>query len=162
MANSSEPQDPAKLRREALRYEALLGAEGTIVWVIDAQLRPTGDNPAWERYTGQTGDAYLEHGWLDALHPDDRAQVGRAAATAVASGEPLSLELRIRRHDGEFRRHLIRAVPVRYPQHPAQLPGHRLVTLLQFMHVFLKDFEEGLYPSYRDLTTIHYIETNKP
>lgn len=56
----------------------------------------------------------------------------------------------------------IRAVPVRYPQHPAQLPGHRLVTLLQFMHVFLKDFEEGLYPSYRDLTTIHYIETNKP
>ena len=113
MANSSEPQDPAKLRREALRYEALLGAEGTIVWVIDAQLRPTGDNPAWERYTGQTGDTYLEHGWLEALHPDDRAQVGRAAATAAASGEPLSLELRIRRHDGQFRRHLIRAVPVR-------------------------------------------------
>ncbi len=56
----------------------------------------------------------------------------------------------------------IRAVPVRFPQHPAQMPGHRLITLLQFMNVFLKDFEEGLYPSYRDLTTIHYIETNKP
>ncbi|MFN7929758.1 MAG: hypothetical protein U0Y68_17805 [Blastocatellia bacterium] len=55
----------------------------------------------------------------------------------------------------------IRAVPVRYPQHPAQLPGHRLVTLLQFINVFLKDFEEGLYPSYRELTTIHFIETNK-
>lgn len=55
----------------------------------------------------------------------------------------------------------IRAVPVRYPQHPAQVPGHRLVTLLQFINVFLKDFEEGLYPSYRDLTTIHYIETQK-
>jgi hypothetical protein len=55
----------------------------------------------------------------------------------------------------------IRAVPVRYPQHPAQMPGHRLVTLLQFINVFLKDFEEGLYPSYRELTTIHFIETNK-
>lgn len=56
----------------------------------------------------------------------------------------------------------IRAVPVRFPQHPAQIPGHRLLTLLQFINVFLKDFEEGLYPSYRDLTTIHYIEANKP
>ena len=55
----------------------------------------------------------------------------------------------------------IRAVPVRFPQHPAQLPGHRLVTLLQFIPVFLKDFEEGLYPTYRELTTIHFIETNK-
>jgi hypothetical protein len=55
----------------------------------------------------------------------------------------------------------IRAVPVRFPQHPAQMPGHRLVTLLQFINVFVKDFDEGLYPSYRDLTTIHYIETNK-
>lgn len=56
----------------------------------------------------------------------------------------------------------IRSVPVRYPQHPAQVPGHRLVTLLQFIQVFLKDFEEGLYPSYRDLTTIHFIEATKP
>lgn len=55
----------------------------------------------------------------------------------------------------------IRAVPVRYPAHPAQLPGHRLVTLLQYINVFVKDFEEGLYPSYRELTTIHFIETNK-
>ena len=55
----------------------------------------------------------------------------------------------------------IRAVPGRWP-HPAQLPGHRLTTLLQYMNVFLKDFDEGLYNSYQELTTQHYIEVKKP
>ena len=45
--------------------------------------------------------------------------------------------------------------------HPAQLPGHRLTTLLQYMNVFVKDFDDGLYDSYQDLTTQHYIEINK-
>ena len=55
----------------------------------------------------------------------------------------------------------IRAVPGRWP-HPAQLPGHRLTTLIQYMNVFLKDFDEGLYDSYQELTTQHYIEIKKP
>ena len=46
--------------------------------------------------------------------------------------------------------------------HPAQLPGHRLTTLLQYMNVFLKDFDDGLYESYNDLTTQHYIEIKRP
>lgn len=46
--------------------------------------------------------------------------------------------------------------------HPAQYPGHRLTTLLQYMNVFVKDFDEGLYESYNDLTTQHYIEIKKP
>ena len=46
--------------------------------------------------------------------------------------------------------------------HPAQWPGHRLTTLIQYMNVFIKDFDEGLYESYQDLTTLHYIEIKKP
>jgi hypothetical protein len=55
----------------------------------------------------------------------------------------------------------IRSVSGRYG-HPAQLPGHRLTTLLQKMTVFLKDFDEGIYQEYRDLITTHYIATEKP
>jgi hypothetical protein len=50
----------------------------------------------------------------------------------------------------------IRAATRRY-SHPAQLPGHRSTTLLQLMTVFLKDFEEGRYQSYRDLVMTNYI-----
>ena len=42
--------------------------------------------------------------------------------------------------------------------HPAKLPDHRSATLLQQMTVFLKDFDEGLYPNYSDLVLTHYIE----
>jgi hypothetical protein len=55
----------------------------------------------------------------------------------------------------------IRAVAGRYP-HPAQLPGHRLTTLLQQITVFLKDFDSGHYQNYQDLVTTNYITGEKP
>ena len=55
----------------------------------------------------------------------------------------------------------IRAIAGRMP-HPARLPGHRLTTLLQLMPVFVKDFDEGLYSTYNDLATTHYIAADKP
>jgi hypothetical protein len=51
----------------------------------------------------------------------------------------------------------IRAVPNRREPHPAQLPGHRIAQLLQQITVFLRDFDEGRYPTYRDLTMTNYI-----
>jgi hypothetical protein len=55
----------------------------------------------------------------------------------------------------------IRAAFNRY-YHPAQVPGYRLVTLLQEIAVFLKDFDEGRYQNYRDLITTHYIAGERP
>jgi hypothetical protein len=51
----------------------------------------------------------------------------------------------------------IRAVfHMRYT-HPARKQDHMSVTLLQRMKVFLKDFDEGLYPSYKELIVTNYI-----
>jgi hypothetical protein len=55
----------------------------------------------------------------------------------------------------------IRSASGRYP-HPARLPNHRAATLLQSMTVFLKDFDDGLYQSHRDLVSTHYIAAEKP
>jgi hypothetical protein len=46
--------------------------------------------------------------------------------------------------------------------HPARLPGYQLVTLLQKLSVFLKDFDEGRYQSYQDLIFTHYIAPERP
>ena len=51
----------------------------------------------------------------------------------------------------------IRAVPNTRFTHPAQLPGHRITTLLQQLTVFLKDFDAGRYQNYSDLVLTHYI-----
>jgi hypothetical protein len=46
--------------------------------------------------------------------------------------------------------------------HPARLPGHRASTILQYMSVFLKDFEEQRYQNYQDLVLTNYIVPDKP
>ena len=104
--------DPQRLQREARRYAALLSAEGSIVWVVDPALQPTGRNAGWEEYTGQAPEEYARLGWLAAIHPDERDRLRADAARAMAAGEPISLKLRVRRADGVYRRHLIRAMPI--------------------------------------------------
>jgi PAS domain S-box-containing protein len=101
------------LERAARRYEALSSNEGSIVWVVDPELQPTGRNENWERYTGQQPAEYAGLGWMAAVHPDDRQRFSALTATAMASAEPLTIELSIRRADGEYRRNLVRAVPVK-------------------------------------------------
>jgi hypothetical protein len=56
----------------------------------------------------------------------------------------------------------IRAVPSTRYSHPAQLPGHRSTTILQHMMVFIKDFDQGRYPTYGDLIVTHYIAAEAP
>lgn len=115
---SGDPQsasgsgDAARLQREARRYEALISAEGSIVWVLDLELRPTGRNVPWEVYTGQSQDEYGQLGWLGAVHPDDREFVRAEAVRGLASGTPVSMEFRVRRADGQYRRNFIRAIPI--------------------------------------------------
>ena len=105
-------EDLEHLQRIARRYQALASTEGSIVWVVDPRLNPTGRNEAWERYTGQQPADYMRRGWLSAIHPDDRARFRAQAEEALTTRRPLTIELTIRRVDGVYRRNLIRAVPV--------------------------------------------------
>ena len=109
-------QTPAEqlefLQRTARRYQALATTDGSIIWVVDPQLNPTGRNEAWERYTGQAATEYMGRGWLSAIHPDDRPRFRAQVDAALAADRPLTIELAIRRADGVYRRNLIRAVPV--------------------------------------------------
>jgi hypothetical protein len=57
---------------------------------------------------------------------------------------------------------LIRAVRAGGQYHPAYIPGHRMTPLLQFIPVLLKDYDAGLYRSYWNLVTTHYISSREP
>ncbi len=56
----------------------------------------------------------------------------------------------------------IRSYPNMRESHPARVKGHRLTTLLQKVPVFLKDFDDGLYPDYWSLATTHYVSADAP
>ena len=47
------------------------------------------------------------------FHPDDAERTDKAWRASLASGEPLSIEVRVRRADGQYRWHTMRRVPLR-------------------------------------------------
>ena len=52
-------------------------------------------------------------GWAAMVHPDDLPQASQRWAEALASGHDYQTEFRLRRHDGAWRWHLARAIPLR-------------------------------------------------
>jgi PAS domain S-box-containing protein len=79
--------------------------------------RSTGDgarrwgSPQWEIYAGLSDAESRGFGWMEAIHPDDRAMTRDRWREAQDSGE-YYIEHRIRRHaDGEYRWHQTRAKP---------------------------------------------------
>jgi len=112
------------LRRSEERYRALTEAVSTAVWTWNP-VTHEGDFAAmqrwWSALTGQTEEEQSGQerlGWIEAIHPDDRARTQLAWTTSMESGEPYEVEYRIVTPDapeiGE-RRILARAVAVREP-----------------------------------------------
>jgi PAS domain S-box-containing protein len=101
------------VRRSEERFRALTLATAHMVWTADARGSVCEDSPAWRAFTGQTFAQWQGAGWLDAVHPDDRAGVMRRWNDSVAAGRMYETEYRLRRADGVYRWTAVRAVPVR-------------------------------------------------
>lgn len=73
-------------------------------------------NRAWVEYTGVdagvTGGASTA-AWAPLVHPDDNADSARLWRHSLETGEPYETEYRLRRRDGAYRWHVVRAAPVR-------------------------------------------------
>ncbi len=98
------------------RSTALLRAMTTIVWDADPSGEFQRQQHDWEAYTGQSMEACRGLGWLNAVHPEDRAASAAAWRTAVSSGTPAEMEHRLQRKDGGYAFMCMRAVPVRDPE----------------------------------------------
>jgi PAS domain S-box-containing protein len=71
-------------------------------------------NRRFRDYTGLSTEEGRGWGWMNALHPEDRAV--DEWRRALAAGEPFEKEARLRRADGEYRWFVLRAVPLRDAQ----------------------------------------------
>ncbi|MEW6297285.1 MAG: PAS domain-containing protein, partial [Thermodesulfobacteriota bacterium] len=101
------------LRESEQRWRTLAEAMPALVWMA----RPDGFveyyNQRWCDYTGLPAEQLAGWGWEAVWHPED-LPAGRARwQEALRAGQPYEYEARLRRADGSFRWHLIRAVPLR-------------------------------------------------
>lgn len=103
-------------------------------------------NKRWYDYTGTDLAAMEGWGWDKVHHPDHMASVVEFVRAAWQKGEPWELTFPLRRHDGEYRWFLTRAVPVRDEQ------GQLLRWLGTNTDVTeMRHLQEQLQNSYNDL-----------
>src|SRR6195952_2662634 len=102
----------ARTRQSEERFRSLTEATAAIVWTTtpDGAFRQV--TSEWTRFTGQTPAEAAEFGFLDAIHPDDRAGTEEAWSGAVATKTLYEVEHRLRRHDGVWRHMEARGVPI--------------------------------------------------
>lgn len=96
--------DRVLARREVEHAEAQYAALARVVpagvFHTDAEGRCTYVNPYWLALSGMTeADAY-GHGWVAAVHPDDRDAVTTEWYAAVAEGRPFLMDYRFQQPDG--------------------------------------------------------------
>ncbi len=100
------------LRRSEERYRSLVQAGAQVVWVTTPTGKIAEDSPEWRAITGQTVDEYLDSGWLDAIHPEDRERVEREWLDCVDVGKVFDSRYRVRAKSGSYRHYDVRAVPI--------------------------------------------------
>jgi PAS domain S-box-containing protein len=100
------------LRESEERFRSLVEATTAIVWSTSASGEFGGDQPGWRDFTGQTEEDYRGLGWLTMIHPDDRADTLASWRAAVENRSSYEAEHRLRRHDGEYRYMIARAIPI--------------------------------------------------
>ncbi|MEH2140219.1 PAS domain S-box protein [Nostoc sp.] len=99
------------LKQSEARYRSLVTATAQIVWVC----RPDGicfELASWIAYTGQSLAEAENGGWIDAVHPDDRAYTTEVWNAAVKNLSMYQIEYRIRGKDGNYRYFWVWGAPV--------------------------------------------------
>lgn len=74
-----------------------------ILWVTQPDGRCTYLNKQWYDYTDQSPQTAEGFGWLDATHPDDRAEAARQFLYANEHQIPFDTHYRLRGKDGQYR-----------------------------------------------------------
>ncbi|HLS98506.1 MAG TPA: PAS domain S-box protein [Porticoccaceae bacterium] len=98
------------LAHSEARFRQLAEAMPMIVWTAEPDGRVDFSSQRMFDYTGVPRDQEAAGQQRSSFpHPDDRATAQAAWRRAIDTGGPFSVEIRLRRHDGEYRWHLLRA-----------------------------------------------------
>lgn len=84
-----------------------------MLWRTDRSGHNKMSESRWADLTGQSETEAANWGWLDAVHPEDRAATEAAFRRSYADDVSLEQQLRLRHRDGDYRWFLMRQVPRR-------------------------------------------------
>ncbi|AHJ96516.1 PAS domain-containing protein [Hymenobacter swuensis] len=101
------------LRKREQDFTTLANAIPQLAWMADETGSIFWYNDRWFRFTGATQEDMMGWGWQKVHHPEYVEAVSAGFREAVAQGQTWEDTFPLRRHDGEYRWFLSRALPVR-------------------------------------------------
>jgi PAS domain S-box-containing protein len=94
----------ADITQESERlFKEMADAAPVMLWLADTEGRRYFFNTRWLRMTGKSLQEQMGDGWLQTVHPDDRANLVTRYSNGVKSGDRLEMEYRVAAADGEYR-----------------------------------------------------------
>jgi PAS domain S-box-containing protein len=98
------------LEESARQFQTFAQAQPNHVWTAPRNGQLDWFNDRVYEYSGALPGTLDRSRWSQIVHPDDVHAAAASWADAVSTGENYETEFRIRRADGEYRWHLVRAV----------------------------------------------------
>jgi PAS domain S-box-containing protein len=95
-------QTEAALRESEQRFRTLANTAPAMLWVTDPAGACTFLSRSWYEFTGQTDATGLEHGWVEAVHPEDREDALQTFLAAHARRQEFRMDYRLRRANGVY------------------------------------------------------------
>ena len=92
-------------------FRSVADSAPVMIWMSDVDKRCIYVNRRGLEFTGRALAAVLGSGWAEAVHPEDLQACLEIYAKAFDRREPIQMEYRLRRPDGEYRWILDHAVP---------------------------------------------------
>lgn len=93
------------------KFRLLANSMPQHIWTGDTEGSLNYFNKSVYDYSGLNTEELMNGGWVNIIHPDDREENIKNWLESVSTGNPFLFEHRFRRHDGEYRWQLSRAIP---------------------------------------------------
>ncbi len=91
------------LRESEARFKNMANSAPLMVWMSGLNNQCTFVSRSWLEFTGRTLEEELGGGWLESIHPDDLQSLLSSFTKAFDAREPMRMEFRLKRFDGEYR-----------------------------------------------------------
>ena len=91
------------LRESEERFRDIADMASVMIWIVDSERRCTYLNKRWLDFTGRTAEQELGEGWMEGIHPEDYEECQDSYFTSFDERQPVEMEYRVRRYDGEYR-----------------------------------------------------------
>jgi len=100
-----------KIEESQQKFRLLADSMAQHIWTADTEGNLNYYNQSVFNYSGLTLEEINKDGLIQIVHPDDRVGHLKSWMNSVKTGKDFLFEHRFRRHDGEYRWQLSRAVP---------------------------------------------------